>query len=86
MSWGYIAVAVVSTAVSANRTNKAAKDAAGAQGRAQKAIDDAEAAAKEGAATFAGAEATKRKRAARASSLLSETDPLSGAKKTLLGE
>jgi hypothetical protein len=62
--------------------NKAKKDQAGAQGRAERAQQKAE----QDAAMGVGAEMMKRKKTARQSSLLSSTDPLSGAKKTLLGE
>ena len=66
----------------AHDANKAKKDQAGAQGRAEA----AQAKAEQDAAMGAGAEMMKRKKTARQSSLLSSTDPLSGAKKTLLGE
>lgn len=62
--------------------NQAKKDQEGAQGRAERAQQKAE----QDAAQGAGAEMMKRKRSSRQSSLLATTDPLSGAKKTLLGE
>ena len=71
-----------SAAHSAYAANKASKDQAGAQGRA----DAAQAKAEKDAAQGAGAEMLMRKKEARKSSLLSSVDPLSGAKKTLLGE
>lgn len=56
------------------------------QARMIEQADKKTAQAEQDAAMGAGAEMMKRKKTARQSSLLSSTDPLSGAKKTLLGE